>query len=192
MKEKGKKKFKVIVTPTIYSIGRVVRDPKSVEVVATAFSRFQEDYPNAKLVITLRPYFMFETSSYKRYIESFGVKNVEIYEHMNVPIRALFSHANYAISNVSTVLVECILNRIPTILLSGNPGLVDNFGKRECYIEIPTEVDDLVDALHSLKNKHTEDRLIATCDKEASYFNYNDDGKATDRIISHLREELNI
>jgi hypothetical protein len=55
-------------------------------------------------------------------------------------------------------------------------------------VESVIKVDAITEALHYVTSVKSE--LIEACDSRASYYNYGDDGKASERAFLHIREAI--
>jgi hypothetical protein len=80
------------------------------------------------------------------------------------------------------VVVEGIINRTPTLLLSKKNNMVDHFNSEGAYITA-TE-NNIIDKLEQL-NVEAES-IIQRCNDKASYYNYKDDGGATTRVVEYI------
>jgi hypothetical protein len=151
-----------------------------------AFGIYQRNVnPDAELIITLRPYYTISSSEYQKYVEDFGVKNVKVFNHTTKPFRSLVQDTRYVISGVSTVLVESLVNRKPMLCLTGDSDRVPFDYIREWATVSRTSNSDLIveGLINMTKN---EDELVHNCNKYVTHFNYDDDGKAGERLAEDL------
>jgi hypothetical protein len=154
-----------------------------------AFAKYQAEVnPEAKLVVTLRPYYLL-SNFYSQVVEGYGVKNVEVHQSQDTPFRDLVQKCEYFISGISTVVTEGIISRTPTVFLCGKEPAEDFFKGRECYVESVIREDAIVEALHYTTSVKQE--LIEACNDRASYYNYGDDGKASERILQYIYDTIN-
>jgi len=153
-----------------------------------AFARYQKNAnPEAKLIITMRPYHIL-SHSFANLQSNHGINNVTVCESANKPFRELIQECEYFISGISTTVQEAIVTRTPTVFLCGNEPADDFFKGRDCYVESVIKEDAIVEALHYITSVKSE--LVEACDSRASYYNYGDDGKASERAFLHIKEEI--
>lgn len=151
-----------------------------------AFEIYQRNVnPDAKLVVALRPYYTITGECYSGHVADFGVKNFKVLEHTDIPFRNVIKDTRYVISGVSTVHVESLINRKPTLCLTGDSDRVPYDYMREWATISKTSNSDLIveGLINMTKN---EDELIHNCNKYATHFNYGDDGKAGERLTEDL------
>jgi hypothetical protein len=149
-----------------------------------AFARFQKTNPDAKLIISARPY-SFSGSAQGHLAEIAGVENPVIYTNEEKPFRDLVQECEFFISGISSTIQEAIITRTPTLFLCGKELGDDNFFKgRDCYIESIIHELAIQRGLETLTEKKAE--LIEACDAKAYYYNYMDDGKASERSVGYI------
>lgn len=143
--------------------------------------------PDATLLVTLRPYHLLGYDvEYMR--QSYGIENVEVYESNEKPFRDLILEAEYFIGGISSTIMEGVITRTPTVFLSGTEPREDFFQSRDCYIETVIQQKAIVKALtHITKVK---DELIEACDSRADFYNYKDDGKASNRMVAYIYDVI--
>jgi hypothetical protein len=153
-----------------------------------AFAKYQKDVnPEAKLFITIRPYNIL-AHSFENLFQTYGIKNVTVYTSNDKPFRELIQECEYFISGISTTVQEAIITRTPTVFLCGTEPVDDFFKGRDCYVESIIKADAITEALHYVTSVKSE--LVEACNSRASYYNYGDDGKASERAFLHIREVI--
>lgn len=158
-------------------------------VVMKAFAKFQETNPNAKLVIALRPYSGLK-DVYEMYLEKCGVTNFTVYNHEDRPFRKLVLETSYMLSGTSTTILEGIITRTPTIYLAGAKIITDFFRGRDCYVETEINTKAVLNALEKISDDDVREKLVGNCNARASYWNYGDDGNATERVMEYIMSVL--
>lgn len=175
-----------------FSMFSKVLPPNNDGMFFEAFAIYQKEVnPDAKLLVSLRPYYNLAKEDFSRYLASFGIKNFEVYDHEEKPARVLISEATYLVSSESTLLIEGMLNRRGVVYLTGSDGGVGKKFKGTEEWAVPVAIDNaeaIVAALH--KATETKDELIEACNRWAVHYNYNDDGKAGKRIAKDLDRRL--
>lgn len=153
------------------------------------FAKYQKEVnPDAKLIITLRPYHLMSYGT--EYMEKeYGLKNVEVYDSLDRPFRELIQECEYFISGISTTIQEAIVTRTPTVFLCGTEPAQDFFRGRDiCYIESLIKPDSIAEALDVMVQ--SKETLIAGCNERADFYNYKDDGKASERAVAYIYDVL--
>jgi hypothetical protein len=151
-----------------------------------AFGEYQKSVnPDAELVVALRPYYPTSSGEYQKYAEDSGVKNIKVFDHMDRPFRSLIKDTKYVVSGVSTVLIESLLNRKPMLCLTGDSDRVPfDYIREWATISRTSNSDLIVEGLINMTKNEYE--LIHNCNKYATHFNYDDDGKAGERLAEDL------
>jgi hypothetical protein len=165
------------------------RPAKIDRVFLEGFAVYQKTVnPEAKLVLTLRPFHLLGYSA--QYImNSYDIKNVEVYTSDEKPFRKLVQRCEYFAGGISTTIQEAIVTRTPTVFMCGTEPMEDFFQSRDCYVETIIDVNAIVEALDFVtKNK---EELIKACEDRAEYYNYKDDGKASDRVTNYIYDVVN-
>ena len=155
-----------------------------------AFSKYQREVnPKAKLWVTLRPYYNLTVQEMQAYISSLGITNCEVFAHEIAPARNLIPKAKYVIGGTSTLLIEALINRKKLICLSAHKDGNFSFAKEWSLVASVSNIDNIVENLDKI-TKDDSDNLIEGCGKYASYYNYNDDGMAGERLAENLHERI--
>ncbi len=143
--------------------------------------------PDATLLVTLRPYHLlgYDVDYMK---ESYGIENVEVYESDDKPFRELILEAEYFIGGISSTIMEGVVTRTPTVFLCGTEPREDFFQSRDCYIETVMQKKAIVKALTHVTT--VKDELIEACDSRADFYNYKDDGKASNRMVAYIYDVI--
>lgn len=151
-----------------------------------AFAKFQEEiYPEAKLLISLRPYHSAAKEDYTNYVHKYGVRNFKVIPYNEQPIKELIPTVEYVITGASTVAIESVINRNAVLLLPGNSDYESYSFEDEWAVRAKDMSEDsIIDGLICMVEEKEE--LFDICDFYASYFNYGDDGKASERLVEDL------
>lgn len=153
-----------------------------------AFALYQKTVnPDAKLLLTLRPFHLLGYNP-EYIMDSYGMKNVEVYSSQETPFRKLIQKCEYFISGISTTIQEAVVTRTPTIFLCGTEPMEDFFKSRDCYVETVIKPSSIVEALTYITT--VKDELTKACDDRAEFYNYKDDGKASDRVTNYIYDVL--
>lgn len=152
-----------------------------------AFAVYQEEInPEAKLIVSLRPYHTASNVDYMNYVSGFGIKDCQVYGYSSAPLKKLLPTVEYVVTGASTVAIESVINRKGIVFL---PGISSSYPpykhmdewaicSEDMSIESIVESLDLVTFL--------KDGLVEACDKYAPYYNYMDDGKASERLVKDM------
>jgi len=143
--------------------------------------------PEAKLLLTLRPYHLLGYNP-EYIMESYGMENVTVYTSDEKPFRKLIQKCEYFISGISTTIQEAVVTRTPTIFLCGTEPMEDFFKSRDCYVETVIKPSAIIEALNYITT--VKDDLTKACDARAEFYNYKDDGKASDRVTNYIYDVL--
>lgn len=153
-----------------------------------AFAKFQKANPEAKLIITTRPY-SFAGSAQAFMAEQSGVKDPVLYTSDERPFRELIQECEFFISGISSTIQEAIITRTPTLFLCGREIGTDDFFKgRDCYIEATMHEESVVQGLEIITNNKAD--LIEACNEKAYYYNFMDDGKASERSVGYILQTI--
>jgi hypothetical protein len=165
------------------------RPAKTDDIFFRGFAKYKKEVnPDAKLVITLRPYHLMNYG--KEFMKSeYGLEDVEVYTSHDRPFRTLIQECEYFISGISTTIQEAIVTRTPTVFLCGTEPAQDFFrGRGICYIESLIKPDTIAEALDVMvENK---EMLIAGCNERADFYNYKDDGRASERTVAYIYDVM--
>lgn len=154
-----------------------------------AFARFQKEVPDAELWVTLRPYSSYSSKALEEALPECGITNAKVFNHhTSTPFRELIQRCSCYIGGVSTTIIESVLTRTPTILIHSD--LNENeFNLRalpEWCLKARINEDSIIEALKLIMEKGVRDFIIDGCDKVSSYYNYDDDGRASIRITEDI------
>lgn len=153
-----------------------------------AFSEYKHTInPEAKLMITLRPYHLlgYDVDYIKRV---YDIDDVEVWTNDVKPFKELILEAEFFIGGISTTIQEAIITRTPAVFLCGTEPREDFFRGRHCYVESIMTKDSMVKALDLMVTNKEE--LKENCDKHAEFYNYKDDGKASDRVLAYIYDVI--
>lgn len=149
-----------------------------------AFAKFQKDNPDAKLVISARPY-SFAGSAQAHWATASGVKDAVVYTSEERPFRELIQDCEFFISGISSTIQEAIITRTPTLFVCGRElGDEDFFKGRDCYIESTVHEDSVRQGLEVMTQNKAD--LMEACNEKAYYYNFMDDGKASERSVGYI------
>jgi hypothetical protein len=166
----------------------MLRPPYTDEVFYRGFAKFQKEVnPDAKLWITMRPFHM-AANAHHVIAEHQGVKNVTPFLFTDRPFRQLIQNCEYFVGGISSTIQEAIITRTPTVFLCGTEPAEDFFQSREAYVETIIDEDSIVEALTLAMQEKSN--LIEACDDRAEYYNYGDDGLASERSVEYILEVL--
>lgn len=115
-----------------------------------------------------------------------GVKNVKTTAFGKPPLSVLINDCAGLITPYSTVIIEGIISRTPTLAVMGDRKMFEAFGNHRCYLDCTNDENELFIQLLNLTNPQVRKKLVERCDEMASYYNYDDDGKATERIVEDM------
>ena len=152
-----------------------------------AFAAYQEKInPEAKLIVSLRPYHTASNVDYMNYVSGFGIKDFQVYNYSNTPLKKLLPTVEYVVTGASTVAVESIINRKGIVFLPGSSSNYPPYKHMDEWAVCAKDmsIESIVESLDRVV--YLKDGLIEACDKYASYYNYMDDGKASDRLVKDL------
>ena len=135
-----------------------------------AFNEYKQYNPEAKLWVAPRPFS--DKAKYEAQLSGAGLTDFTVFE--GGTFRDLIQRASYLVSWVSTVVVEGVVTRTPTIMLTRNDFLSDHFNGEGSYLISPE--NEIVENLKKVNEVSVE--MVAKCDEKASYYNFDDDGKA--------------
>ncbi len=152
-----------------------------------AFAVYQKEVnPEARLVVSLRPYHTASNADYVNFVHGFGIKNCEVYTYPVRPFRELLPKMEYVVTGASTVAIESIINRKGVVLLPGDSIKYSPYKYTDEWAMNPVNMkpEAIVQGLIDVVGK--KDELLEACDKHAPYYNFGDDGKASERLAEDL------
>jgi hypothetical protein len=166
----------------------MLRPPQTDEIFYRAFARYQKEVnPDAKLWITMRPFHMV-SSAHNVIAKHHGCQNITPFVFTERPFRHLIQNCDYFISGISSTIQESIITRTPTMFMCGKEPAEDFFKSREAYIETIIDEDAIFEALILMTQE--KENLVEACNDRAEYYNYGDDGHASERSVEYILEVL--
>lgn len=149
-----------------------------------AFAKYQQYNTNAKLIVSLRQFSSHSTDAVKQLLDNFSIKNYEVVPYDVTPFRNLLKRVEYQISEFSTTAIEGIVSRTPTMITAGTLFPFDYWESNGSLSVAAGTVDTIYDGLKRLPDE--KESLLENCNKMAAYYNYLDDGNATQRVSNFI------
>jgi hypothetical protein len=154
------------------------------EVFFAAFRKYKDYNPKAKLWVSPRPHTI--EGYYENFLSYFDLGDSVVLGGGS--FRHNIKRASYLISWVSTAVVEGVINRIPTMLVSRKDFRLDHFNGEGAYLT--TTEETIEEGLRKLADESVVRTLLEKCNEKASYYNYKDDGEATKRVVDYMDRAL--
>jgi len=150
----------------------------------TAFAKYQKYNPSAKFLMSLRQFSGYNIDSMKKMLDTHGIKNYEIVPFEILPFRELIKKVSYNICGFSTTAIEGVVSRTPTLCITGPKFPIDYWNSNGSMYHTVGNVDTIYSGIkHIVENREL---LISKSNERAEYYNYKDDGGATQRITDFI------
>lgn len=180
----------ILVNDSMYSWSRKVVPLQNDINFFKAFAKYQREVDQkAEVLIPFRQF----VSTWEGNIqglttigEIFGVENIIPVTFGEIPLWKLLFDCTALITPYSTLTLDGVICRTPTLMLLGDRYMFDAYGGNGCYLECVNDPEEIFKQLIVLTDEKSRKKMIEKCDEMAAYYNYDDDGKATERVVEDI------
>jgi hypothetical protein len=184
----------IVVNDSMYAWGKKTVSLRNDIEFFKAFGMYQREVnPDARVFVPFRQYISSwegNTEGLFKLASICGVHDLRTVPFGEVPLWRLFLRCEGLITYYSTAVVEGVICRTPTLLLLGDQHLFNAYGGMGSYLECVSDKNKIFEQLVALTDEKTKEGLIENCNIMASHYNYDDDGKATERVVEDMLRRI--